>query len=409
MRVVERFAELLCLLVTITLINFISIASIQGQESNDVDGERLGIASEKPDSGPFVEIDGGRFMIPYTVTIPGSKVSFEMIPIPGGSFLMGSSEDVDDAHRVDEGPQVLVTMKPYWIGKHEVTWGEYYLYMKLDRVFKEFNDKAIRPVDDSNKADAVTAPSSLYDPSFTFMAGDDPEQPCATITQFAAKQYTKYLSLLLGNAFYRLPTEAEWEYACRAGTTTKYYFGDDDDELENHAWYYDNSDDERHPVGELEPNPWGLYDMYGNAAEWVLDGYSENGYAHLAEAETVEGNSILTKPKGVEGRVLRGGSFELEMEDCRSAARQKSRDADWKIEDPNFPKSPWWFTNEGALGAGFRLVRPLDVPAREEFTKFWDADDENIVLDYENRIRDNGRGAIGIVDPALPDTIKNKK
>ncbi len=378
-------------------------AKTTGEQS--ADSARLGISKTKPDSGPSVEIEGG-FMVPYTVTIPGSDVTFEMIPVPGGKFTLGSNEDDDDAHRDDEGPQVEVALKPFWIGKHEVTWGEYYLFMKLDRIFKSLKDESARQPTDAKQADAVTAPSSLYDPSFTFDAGEDPDQPCATVTQFAAKQYTKYLSLLLKDEFYRLPTEAEWEYACRAGTTTKYYFGDEDDELEEHAWYVDNSDDERHAVGELKPNPWGLYDMYGNVAEWVLDGYSEEGYMHLAENSDIDGNSILTPPERPTNRVLRGGSWELESEDCRSAARQASDDKSWKATDPNFPKSPWWYTDSPALGAGFRLVRPLVVPATvDEKLAFWNADNDEIVDDYKSRFG-GGKGGLGIVDPSLPEIIK---
>jgi formylglycine-generating enzyme len=380
-----------------------------GQEKQkDVSTENvLGISKTKPDSGPFVEVDGV-FMVPYTTKVPGSTVEFEMIPIPGGKFLFGSPEDEED-RRADEGPQVEVAIKPFWMGKHEVTWGEYYLFMKLDRIFKEFNDKNVRPVSDSNKVDAVTAPSSLYDPSFTFEAGDKPNQPCATVTQFAAKQYTKYLSRLTGSEFYRLPTEAEWEYACRAGTTTRFYFGDDADELEEHAWYVDNSDDERHPVGKKKPNPWGLHDMYGNVAEWTLDSYNEKGYAHLAGQKEIDGSQILTTSEKVFPRVLRGGSWELEVEDCRSAARMASNDPEWKAADPNLPRSPWWYTDSPSLGAGFRIIRPYHAPNdRAEQEKWWDADVQDIRDDYENRIRDNGRGALGIVDPELPKVIEEK-
>ena len=205
-----------------------------------------GIVKEKPAEGRFVETDQG-YMVPYTATIPGTDVTFEMVPIPGGKFQMGSPEDEED-RRDDEGPQFEVTVQPFWIGKHEVTWAEYKKYMELDKHFKSFQQAKTRIINDENRQDAITAPSSLYDPSFTFEAGEEPNEPAATMTQYAAKQYTKWLSLLSG-PFYRLPYEAEWEYACRAGTTTAFYFGDDPDELEEHAWYYDNSDELRHAVG----------------------------------------------------------------------------------------------------------------------------------------------------------------
>jgi len=234
------------------------------------------------------------------------------------------------------------------------------------------------------------------------------------MTQYAAKQYTKWLSLIDQN-FYRLPTEAEWEYACRAGTTTAYYFGDDADELDDHAWHLDNGDDERHKVGKLKPNPWGLYDMYGNVAEWVLDGYSEDGYSDQAElelskaetkAETLTADEAWRRAKKVYPRVVRGGSFELEPSYCRSAARFASHDKDWSIEDPNFPKSPWWFTDTPGLGIGFRIIRPLNPPTdRNAQESFWNADVAKIRRDAKNRIESNGRGSWGVVDQSLPRDI----
>jgi len=362
-----------------------------------------GIVKEKPTSGRFVEIEGG-YMVPYTATIPGTEIQFEMIPVPGGKFMMGSPEDEDD-RRDDEGPQFEVSVQPFWMGKHEVTWLEYKKYMQLDKVFKALNGKGLRKVDSDNEVDAVTAPSSLYDASFTYSAGEADDQPAATMTQFAAKQYTKWLSLMAGG-FYRLPTEAEWEYACRAGTTTAYYFGDDPDDLEDHAWNIETSDDERHPVGELKPNPWGLYDMYGNVAEWVLDEYSENGYDHIEAGKSASADEAFRRPTKLFPRVIRGGSWELEPEDCRSAARLGSDDKEWKYEDPNFPKSPWWYTDSPGLGVGFRLLRPLKAPdAKVARELYWDADVESIVDDAKNRIRDNGRGAYGIVDEKLPKDI----
>jgi formylglycine-generating enzyme required for sulfatase activity len=362
-----------------------------------------GIVAQRPAEGPFVETQRG-FMVPYTATIPGTDITFEMIPIPGGTFRMGSPADEED--RIDdEGPQFDVTVPPCWMGKYEVTWGEYRCFMLLHDIFKKFQSDGIRKVAQDHGIDVVTAPSSLYDPSFTFQAGDDDRGPAATMTQFAAKQYTKWLSLT-SQQFYRLPTEAEWEYACRAGTTTRYSFGDDAADLDDYAWHEDNSDGERHNVGAKKPNPWGLYDMHGNVAEWVLDAYTADGYAKFnGQAQTAE--SAFQQPAKVFPRVVRGGSFDLAVEDCRSAARLGSEDREWKEEDPNFPKSPWWYTTEPATGVGFRLIRPLDPPAtREAQEVFWKADLPQIEEDAISRVRQEGRGALGIVDEKLPEAIQ---
>ena len=378
---------------------------VQKKPTTETQAERLGIVLKKPDSGPFVEIEGG-FMVPFTTTIPGTDVEFTMIPIQGGTFKMGSPEDEED-RRDDEGPQFDVTVEPFWMGKYEVTWLEYKKYMDLDKAFKALSGKGLRKVTPENQVDAVTAPSSLYDPSFTFSAGEGDDQPAATMTQFAAKQYTKWLSSI-SEDFYRLPTEAEWEYACRAGTTTAYYFGEEPDDLDEHAWNIETSDDERHPVGQLKPNPWGLYDMYGNVAEWVLDEYDEDGYTHVEAGASVTTEEAFRKPTKLFPRAIRGGSWELEPEDCRSAARLGSDDKEWKIEDPNFPKSPWWYTDSPGLGVGFRLMRPLKVPnTRESRNLVWDADLESILDDAKSRISDNGRGSYGTVDPKLTKEISD--
>jgi formylglycine-generating enzyme required for sulfatase activity len=367
-----------------------------------------GIRTTRPESGRFVEVDG-KFMVPYTSRIPGTNVDFEMVPIPGGTFKMGSPESEADRNE-DEGPVIDVVVRPFWMGRYEVTWAEYEQYMALDEAFKKLHREGLRKITEENEIDGVTAPSELYDPDFTHDAGVGPEQPAATMTQYAAKQYTKWLSLIDGR-FYRLPTEAEWEHACRAGTKTAWYFGDDADQLDEHAWHLDNGDDERHNVGKLKPNPWGLYDMYGNVAEWVLDAYSEDGYFHQAElelskAETLTAAEAWRRPKKLYPRVVRGGSFELEPSYCRSAARFASHDKDWSIEDPNFPKSPWWFTDSPGLGIGFRIIRPLNPPERRaEKESFWNADIAKIKRDAKNRIESNGRGSWGAVDPDLPRDI----
>ncbi|HMO15433.1 MAG TPA: formylglycine-generating enzyme family protein [Pirellulaceae bacterium] len=364
----------------------------------------LGISAIRPQEGHFVELPDGRFMVPYSVTIPGSDVVFEMVPIPGGTFKIGSPSDEAERND-DEGPQVEIAIEPFWMGKHEITWAEYKLFMRLDEVFKAFNTEGIRQVSEDREIDAVTAPSGLYDPSFTYFAGDDPATPAATMSQFAAKQYTKWLSLTAGG-FYRLPSEAEWEYACRAGSTTAYYFGDDPAELDDYAWFADNSDEERQEVGGKLPNAWGLYDMHGNVAEWVLDQYDESGYENLAK--NLGEPLVVNWPTKANQRAARGGSFEMSAAECRSASRLGSEDDAWQSEDPHIPASPWWFTTEPATGVGFRILRPLREPSdRAGKEKFWGADHPSIQRTLRIRL-ENGKGSLGIADPELPEAAAKK-
>ncbi|MEQ8836602.1 MAG: SUMF1/EgtB/PvdO family nonheme iron enzyme, partial [Lacipirellulaceae bacterium] len=278
---------------------------------------------------------------------------------------------------------------------------------KLTNVFEKFNDQGLRQVTVENQVDAVTAPSKLYDPGFTFETGDDPRQPAVSMSQFAAKQYTKWLSLLTGD-FYRLPTEAEWEYACRAGTQTAYYFGDDPSQLPQYAWYYENAEEDyvTAKVGQFKPNPWGLLDMHGNVWEWVIDGYEEKGYAKLAAAQQ-QGDLAVNWPTKRFPRVLRGGSWYSEdPARLRSAARLASDDDQWRSYDPNTPKSPWWFASDEGQTVGFRIVRPVHPPPKSQWSNFWDADLEEIQRDADRRIDKEGRGKRGIIDPDLPKAIK---
>lgn len=384
----------------------VSVAQIESPESQESESRpassgRPGIVTTPPQGVRSVKVDDG-YMVPYETTIPGTKVKFQMVPIPGGKFTIGSPDD-ETGRRSDEGPRFDVVVEPFWMGKYEVTWAEYKQYMKLDSVFKAFQARKLQTAKFTD-VDAITAPSSLYDPSFTYEAGDEPKQPAASMSQYAAKQYTKWLSLLSGD-FYRLPTEAEWEYACRANTTTAFHFGDDPDDLKKYAWYEENSEELRQTVGKLKPNAWGLHDMYGNVAEWVLDGYVEQYDPKLA-GKTVSVQQAYVSPTKVYPRVLRGGSWELEVEDCRSAARMASNE-EWLDEDPNYPQSPWWFTTSPGLGSGFRLIRPLNPPeSRDRKERFWQPQVERITRDARNRIFDNGRGSFGIVTPELPEKIE---
>jgi formylglycine-generating enzyme required for sulfatase activity len=384
-----------------------------------------GIAPEKPADGPAISVDGG-YMVPYTETIPGTEVTFEMIPVPGGEFLMGSPEG-ENERAEDEGPQVRVKVEPFWIGKCEVTWDEYRAFMAMYDVFKKLqlvaansgetnasdgeakNQQLIRAhawsgnVEEEWDVDAVTCATPLYDASFTYAAGEEPNQPAVTMTQFAARQYTKWLSGITGTE-YRLPSEAEWEYAARAGSTTAYSFGDDSAELGDHGWFEENADFQTHPVGEKKPNAWGLFDMHGNVAEWTLDEYQEDAYAKLGEGP-VDAASAVRWPTKIYPRVIRGGNWLLPASAARSAARYKSEEQEWKLSDPNIPLSPWWFTEEAATGVGMRIVRQLKPMSAELKRRVWEPDVDDLRQDVRDRLRE-GRGVIGVADKDLPAAIE---
>jgi hypothetical protein len=224
------------------------------------------------------------------------------------------------------------------------------------------------------------------------------------MTQYAAKQFTKWLSGITPGQQFRIPSEAEWEYAARAGTKTAYSFGDDPAELGDYAWYGENSDYQPRPVAQKKPNPWGLYDMHGNVWELVLDEYSEEGYQKFA-GKTLKGADAVNWPTKAYPRTVKGGSWDDDADRLRSAAKMGTDDPEWKTEDPNLPLSPWWFTTDPSRGVGFRIIRPLKELPKSEMARYWDADVEDVQLDVENRLLE-GRGVIGLVDPALPEAVK---
>ncbi len=388
-----RFAAILSLLVLFVL-------PFAAQADSKL--ENLGLSKDEPADGPSVKVDDG-YMVPYTLTIPGSDVTVDMVPVPGGTFKLGSDEDEEDRED-DEGPQVEVTVEPMWVAKRETSWKEYMLYMSMYQLFKDLEAKGLRKIDDSNEVDAVTAPTELYDPTFTFEFGREENLPAVTMTQYAAKQYTKWLAKLTGHQ-YRLPSEAEWEYACRGGSETAFHFGEDYDQLDDYAWYYDNSDDMPHPVGEKKPNQFGLHDMHGNVMELVIDNYTEDGYETLAEMEQpVDVKAAIKWPESYDNRTVRGGSFQDDPDQLRAAARLGSEDEDWKADDPNVPLSPWWYTTDPARGVGFRIFRSYNKLDDETISQFWNIQNEDVALDVEMRISE-GRGIQSAVDPSLAKDI----
>ena len=364
----------------------------------------IGISKDKPAEGRFVETDEG-YMVPYTVTLPGTEISFEMLPIPGGETTISSP--ADEEHRLDdEGKQFKVKIEPFWMAKCEVTWAEYKEFMNTYATFKAFQAAEVRVVNESNLADTITSPTPLYEPDTTFSVGDEPEQPAVTMSHYSARQYTKWLGAITGG-IYRLPSEFEWEHACRAGTSTPYSFGSVD-AIDDYAWHYDNSDDAYQAVGSKKPNPWGLHDMHGNVAELCLDQYDENAYEKFADKEIVNAWDAINWTKTMFPHVIRGGGWDCDPEQLRSAARRSTED--WRESDPNLPKSPWWFTDEPSQAVGFRVIRPLKVPTKEQQKLCYQIDSEKLQSSVEMRLEE-GRGIRALVDKDLPaaiEALKNK-
>lgn len=285
----------------------------------------------------------------YEQTIPGSVVKFKMVPVKGGSFTMGSPETEPGRH-ADEGPQKNFSISPFWMGAFEVTHDEFDIFFKDAGTSQNIN------------ADAITRPSPQY-VDLSWDMGREGGFPVNSMQQRTALMYCRWLYNKTG-IFYRLPTEAEWEYACRAGSSSAYFFGDDEKELKKYAWYNQNSKEAYHKVGQLQPNAFGLYDMLGNVSEWVLDQYDENYFTKMKKDDT----DPVSIPTSRHPRLLKGGSYA----DAASGLRCASRNPwlpEWNKRDPQIPKSKWWLTD--APFAGFRLVRPFAAPAAADIEKFF--------------------------------------
>lgn len=291
----------------------------------------------------------------YTQTIPGTDVSFEMVFVPSGEYVMGSSED-EPGHKPDEGPRHAVKVDSLWVGKVEVTWDLFELFLAENKsVFERLAPEK------KDEIDAVSRPTPAFEDPSLGMGREG--FPVVNVSPYSALTFCKWLSIVTGK-FYRLPTEAEWEYVCRAGTETAYSFGDDATQLDDYAVYFENSNGQYAEGGTRKPNPWGLYDMHGNVAEWTMDQYSQDFY----KASAGVSKSPWNVPTSLYSRVYRGGSWDDDAEALRSAARKKSG-LSLQKGDPQIPKSFWWYTDAAFIG--FRLVSPAKPPVEEEIKKFW--------------------------------------
>ena len=319
------------------------------------------VLADAPKRVPL-EVEGAKAgkeseMKPYVELLEHTEVEFGMVPIPGGKFVMGSPDSETDRGE-DESPQREVEIAPFWMSKCEVTWDAYDSWgEEIDKRRRDLLGLPKTPRDFA--VDGVSKPTEPYT-DMSFGMGRE-TYPAICMTQHAARTFCKWLTAKTGR-YYRLPTEAEWEYACRAGTKSAYSFGDDAEQLDDYAWYWDNSEEAYHPVGQKKPNPWGLHDMHGNVSEWVLDQYME--YKTIADRK-----NPLAIPTKLYPRVVRGGGWDDDPDRLRSAARIAS-EPEWKDQDPQEPRSIWYHTD--ALSVGFRVVRPLTEPTDEEKAQKWE-------------------------------------
>lgn len=292
----------------------------------------------------------------YVEKIPGTEFEIKIVPIPAGTFQMGSPDTEADRDE-HEHLSAEIQMPAFYMSAHEITFDQYLPFRDQEYDGNESASNA------NYQVDAVTRPSPPY-LDFTHGMGSRGGFPATSMTQQAALRYCQWLYEKTGN-FYRLPTEAEWEYACRAGSQTAYYFGDDPDELEDYAWYFDNSDEKYQKVGQKEPNDFGLYDMLGNVSEYTVDQYQ----ADLAKVlDPNSPQTLQTKPKGKYRRTVRGGAYDDDATACRCAYRMPSNPS-WQARDPQVPKSTWW--NPDSPFVGFRIVRPMGDFSKSEVAAYF--------------------------------------
>ena len=302
----------------------------------------------------------------YEQEIPLTDIKFGLAPIPAGKFKMGSPSS-EDKRAKDEPTPHDVSVDAFWMATHETTWDAYELWgLDIDRNQRKQLGKEARSLD--LVADGITRPTPPY-VAMDFGMGKD-GYPAICMTQLAARVYCMWLSAKTGR-FYRLPTEAEWEYACRAGTKTAYYFGDDPKELKQHGWFFTNSRFQYQKPGQKGANPWGLYDMHGNGWEWCLDQYVDGSTYNGAR------KNPITSPTELYPRLVKGGGWDDDPDRLRSSARMGS-DPSWKQQDPQIPKSVWYHTD--AHWVGIRVIRPRIIPPKEDIEKYWPTLEEMVAV-----------------------------
>lgn len=307
----------------------------------------------------------------FTEYIPGSSVKFEMVAIPGGSYQMGSPEN-EPFRGSDEGPVADVTISPFFMSKIEVSWDEYLAFFKQTGAQGKTADAYLN--EGQGEVDGISGPTPPW--GAPDQGWGKNKMPAITMTYHAATIYCQWLTEITGKS-YRLPTEAEWEYAARGGSATPYFFegdpkrfvnqglrnrlfGVDTAGINSHVIYIENSGARSNVPGNIAENPFGLVNMLGNVAEMCSDWYAEDAYAAY-------GGGPVTDPKGPSAgteHVVRGGSFRDGAEDVRCASREFTRTERWLKTDPQIPKSIWWYSD--CTYVGFRVVCDYDQTSQAQ-------------------------------------------
>jgi sulfatase modifying factor 1 len=302
----------------------------------------------------------------YTEYVPKSSVSFKMIAVPGGKFKMGSPE-AEPFRRAEEGPVKEVQVSSFFMAEIEVTWDEYLAFYSQTAGEGRSTDTEGSRSKAASETDAISGATPPYgQPDQGWGMG---QRPAISFSYHAAETYCKWLSQVTGKT-YRLPTEAEWEYACRAGSETPYFFPGDPDKFEKsglrarlskndtavintYVIYRGNSPSKTQTPDRVKPNPFGLKNMLGNVAEFCSDWYQADILSQYSDG--------VTDPKGPETgteHVVRGGSYSDMAGRVRSSARSYTKTDDWLRTDPQIPKSIWWFSD--CFNVGFRVVCEFD-------------------------------------------------
>ena len=298
----------------------------------------------------------------YIEQIPGTAITVNMIAIPGGTFNMGSSAN-EDFHKPDEAPVRQVTVSPFFMAEIETTWEQYNEFLRQTLSEGRIPPEVVFAHNSDPDVDAVSGPTPPYgDPSQSWGKGN---RPAITMTHYAAETFCQWLSMETGKN-YRLPTEAEWEYAARGGAETPYFFEGQPkqysdvgfirrfksaktDIISDFIIYIKNSNNRTQEPDIVKPNPFGLKNMLGNVMEYCADIYDPKAYAKTDEKVT---NPVVTE--GGDEWVVRGGYYASDAADLRSATRDYTRHNAWLKTDPQQPKSILWYSD--VRGIGFRVV-----------------------------------------------------